>query len=115
MVVCLAVGCKRGCTHVMGCRAFCEVSEPPGVVGFHSLVRQLVRHQETAQEQAFKMTDWHITAFIRGRHDTNITSLYRSAAHVVLRVCVHSFASTSLYHYATAMVAPSGSHGNALD
>jgi hypothetical protein len=79
MVVCLAVGCKRGCTHVMGCRAFCEVSEPPAsqrVVGF-CWVRQLVRHQESAQEQAFKMTDWHITAIIRGRHETNITSLDR--------------------------------------
>ena len=76
-MLCLAVGCERGWAR-NACRAFCEVSESqpasqPAREWWGSLlvVRQL-RHPESAQEQAFQMTDWHIAGIIRGRHETNI-------------------------------------------
>jgi hypothetical protein len=89
-VVCLAVGCKRGCTHVMGCRAFCEVSEPPAKEWWGSLhwVRQRVRHQESAgtsfQDDGLAHHRNHPRT---SRNKHHITLQVRSAGRVVLRVC----------------------------
>ena len=67
------------------------------------------------QEQAFQMTDWHITAIIRGRHETNITSRYLSPGCDVEDDSSHSLACMYLYHYGVAMVALSISLSHTLN